>query len=123
MLQPYKILLLSVCALILLGSSYSLVTAQETVGFQSPIPVTTPAAFLINIIRYILSFVALLALLALIIGGARMMLSLGDEQRLKNAKQIMFWAVMGLIVIILSFVIIQLVARFLGVGVAVPTRP
>jgi len=68
---------------------------------------------LATIINWLLSMVALLAMVALIWGGIMYILSLGDESRATTAKKIILYAIVGLVVVIVSFVIITTVQRFL----------
>ncbi|MDP3997025.1 MAG: hypothetical protein Q8P73_00790 [bacterium] len=76
-------------------------------GFTNPLgSVTKIELFLQNIINWLLGLVGLLALLALIWGGIMYVVSLGDDNRVQHAKKIIFWAIVGLIVIALSYTII-----------------
>jgi len=51
-----------------------------------------------------------LALIALIIGGGRMVIDFGNEEQVKKAKTTILWAVIGLAVVILSYAILNIVA-------------
>lgn len=62
-----------------------------------------------SIIKVILSFVGFLALLAIIYGGIKYIISLGDEKGTEQAKHIIFYAIIGLIIIALSAVIVNFV--------------
>lgn len=62
-----------------------------------------------NIIKVILSFVGFLALLAIIYGGIKYIISLGDEKGTEQAKHIILYAIVGLIIIALSAVIVNFV--------------
>ncbi len=86
-------------------------------GIDNPLPNTaTFSGLLTNITRYLLGLVGTVALLALIVGGVRMILAFGKEDAVKSSKQIIFWAVVGLIVVFAAYFIISLVSRFLGVA-------
>lgn len=56
-----------------------------------------------------LSFVAMIALLALIYGGYIVMTSRGDPARVRDGKSYIFYAVAGLMLAIFGFVFIQVV--------------
>jgi uncharacterized membrane protein len=73
--------------------------------------VTTISGLLVRVAQWLLGLVAILALLALIIGGTRMILAFGREDAVASAKKIMFWAVIGLIVAIASLAIVNIVVR------------
>lgn len=59
-----------------------------------------------TILKFILSFAAILALAAVIIGGFYYILSFGNESRAGTGKRIIFYAVIGLLIIGASFLII-----------------
>jgi FtsH-binding integral membrane protein len=87
----------------------------QTPIFQNPLRFNAVDGVIANIIYWLLGIVAMLALLALIIGGIRMIFGgFGDEQEAKKAKQIMFWAVAGLALVMLSWVIVRYVSYLLG---------
>jgi len=70
-----------------------------------------------KVINWMLGLVGFLALIALIIGGARMIIDFGNEDQVKKAKQTILWAVIGLMVVILSYAIINIVtSEILGTG-------
>lgn len=62
------------------------------------------------IVNWLLGLVGVLALLALVIGGARMIVSFGNEDGVRSGKRIITWAVIGLTVVILSYAIIAIVS-------------
>lgn len=62
-----------------------------------------------KIVNVILSFVGLLALLAIIYGGIKYIISLGDEKGTEQAKHIILYAIVGLIIVALSAVIVNFV--------------
>ncbi|OGY37265.1 MAG: hypothetical protein A3E36_01100 [Candidatus Andersenbacteria bacterium RIFCSPHIGHO2_12_FULL_45_11b] len=65
---------------------------------------------LVLIIKWMLGLVGFLALIALIIGGGRMVIDFGNEEQVKKAKTTILWAVIGLAVVILSYAILNIVA-------------
>jgi hypothetical protein len=56
-----------------------------------------------------LSFVAMIALLALIYGGYIILTSAGDPRKVSNGKSYIFYAIAGLMLAIFGFVFIQVV--------------
>ncbi|MCL4387232.1 MAG: pilin [Patescibacteria group bacterium] len=74
-----------------------------------PVGEYTVAGILANIVNYILGFSAAIAVLFLIYGGIRYIIAGGDEKATGAAKQTIFAAVIGLVVIVLSFVIVTFV--------------
>ena len=81
-------------------------------GITNPLgggPDQTITDVLTKIINWMLGLVGFLALIALIIGGARMIMDFGNEEQVKKAKSTILWAVIGLAVVILSYAIINIV--------------
>ena len=68
-----------------------------------------------NGITLILSLSALLAFIFLVVGGIRWIMSQGDKKQLETAQKTITYAVVGLIVILLSFFIINFIGYIFGV--------
>lgn len=83
-------------------------------SFTNPLGDTTFAGIIQTGIRFLLSLVGLLALAAIVWGGVLYIVSVGNDQYIKQAKTVIFWAVVGLIVVALAYVIIGTVSSFLG---------
>lgn len=71
----------------------------------------TVAAIIISIINFILQFAAALAVLMIIIGGVRYITSAGNDAALEQARKIIIYSILGLVIIILSFVIVNFVLK------------
>ena len=85
------------------------------VRFENPLSTSSFETLIIGIINWILTIVVSLAILFLIIGGLMYITSAGDEERIKKAKNIILYAVIGLGVVILSWSIITELKDILGV--------
>ena len=72
-----------------------------------------PADVLARVINWLLTMVALLAMIALVWGGIMYIISLGNDQKVETAKKIIMYAIIGLVVVIISLVIITTVQTFL----------
>lgn len=66
-----------------------------------------------NIIQIMISVGGILCIIFIIVGGFKFVTSGGDEKKLASAKGTLTYAIVGLIVIILAFVMIQVVQYFL----------
>ncbi len=82
------------------GSNY-----QKTLN----LPSTDARSLAINIIQYALGFLGLVAVAMIIMGGFMWMTSSGNEQRVTKGKEIIKWAVVGLMVVLLSWAIVVFV--------------
>lgn len=68
---------------------------------------------IISIINLMLSFSAILAVGAIIWGALTMIISVGDDGRVKQGKKIITWAIIGLLLTGFSFLIVQFVGNSL----------
>ena len=66
-----------------------------------------------KIIKGVLGLVGSLALLMFIYGGITWMTSGGNEEKIKKGKQILTWAVLGIVMIFTSYSILNLVFEIL----------
>ncbi|MBT6301232.1 MAG: hypothetical protein HOJ15_02275, partial [Candidatus Jacksonbacteria bacterium] len=77
--------------------------AQETASptrIDNPLGTTSPYQVIGNAIRFILGFVGILALINFIISGLQFLLSGGNAEKTKTAKQRMLWTVIGMAVLL-----------------------
>ena len=74
---------------------------------------TNVSNFIIKIINVALGVAGLVAVLFLIIGGFRYITSAGNEETAEQAKKIITNAIIGIVVIILSFVIVRVISNAL----------
>lgn len=81
-----------------------------------------PSNLLRTIIDWLLSLVAILALLALIVGGVLYIISFGSEDGTNRAKRIILYAIIGLLVVFLSFAILAAIQTLFSPAPAAPAR-
>jgi hypothetical protein len=79
-------------------------------------PWVSIGAFILGILIPVLFFMALLAVLVIVIGGIMYIVSLGDEDRTRTAKRIILYALIGLAVILLAGVLVNFVILLFGGG-------
>lgn len=73
----------------------------------------------INIINAVVGALALVAVIFVIVGGVNYMTSAGDSGKLQKAKNTILYAVIGLVICVLAFAIVNFViVRILGNGPA-----
>lgn len=65
-----------------------------------------------NLIAKWIQYVAVIAVIAVMIGGIMLLLSSGDEEKTKKAKNVIIWALVGVLVSVLAWGIIGLVNNF-----------
>lgn len=75
-----------------------------------------------NVINAALVFSGVIALVLIIYSGIKYITSRGDQTKIDEAKKTLTYAIVGLIVIFLSFFIVQLISNLTGVTqIANPT--
>lgn len=122
-MKPYKIIKqflfvssMMVVALLLANFGAGVALAQTGVLEASDCPAYLNAlngcqgglrGMILLIVNFFLGFLGLLAVIMIIYGGFLYVTSAGNEEDVKKAKKILMYAVVGIIVIILSFVIVR----------------
>lgn len=66
----------------------------------------------VNVIRFLIFSVGLLAVLGICIGGVMILISAGSENLLQEGKTAIFYSVIGLVVVLLSYALVQTVQTF-----------
>ncbi len=72
-----------------------------------------------DILLILTSAAAALSIIFIIIGGIKIITSAGDEKKLASATGTLTYAIIGLVVTILAFVIIRIVQFFFGSNVPI----
>lgn len=63
----------------------------------------------VRIINYVLGFLGLIAVAMIIYGGVSYVTAAGDQTKVDNAKKVILYAILGLIIVILSYAIVNTV--------------
>lgn len=123
----FKKLLLSVLGLILptvvkaadyLGQGLDSITMLfPGGGITGAQTLTGPGGLIANIIVLMLSLAGIVAVLYVIIGGFWYITAAGNEEQAEKGKNTLLNAVIGIVVIVLSYVIINVVSNFIAYGV------
>jgi type IV secretory pathway VirB2 component (pilin) len=64
---------------------------------------------IVNILKFVLNFMALIAVIFIIIAGIRLIVSQGEEDQKEKAKKTIIYVVIGLLVILFARVIVEFV--------------
>ncbi len=86
----------------------------QAATLQNPLGTTDPNELISNIIRVVLGVVAILALVIIVYGGIEILISAGNEDRVKRGRDSLMWAFIGLLIVFGSYGIIQAVFKALG---------
>ncbi|HBH46106.1 MAG: hypothetical protein A2445_02340 [Candidatus Jacksonbacteria bacterium RIFOXYC2_FULL_44_29] len=76
---------------------------------------------LITILQYALGFTALIALIMVIFGGFTWATSAGSPERVTKGKNILTWALIGLVFIMIAWSVITFVMYFMRTAVSQPS--
>lgn len=101
-------------------------TTGGNTGEIGEIEITPPATVLSDSIDlqdvltsladYLLPFVAVFAVLMIVIGGIYRATAAGDEERIEKAKKMIKFAIIGLLVAVLSYAIVKIVINSFDLG-------
>lgn len=69
-----------------------------------------------EIIGWLLTFAGVTAVILIIISGIKLIISGGDPKQIEGGKKTLTYAIIGLLVVFLSFAIINLIAYATGVS-------
>ncbi len=102
-------------------SFVSVSTAFAQTGFGGPDPnlngipgSTDPRAVITKILAAVLNFLALIAVVIVIIAGIRLIMSQGEDEAKDKAKKAIFYALAGLIIVLFARVIVSLITVYLA---------
>ncbi len=77
-----------------------------------PSGTTDPRVLAINIIRFLLTFLGLIAVAMILYGGWLWLSSKGEADKIRKAKRVLTSAIIGLIIIIAAFAIVTFILNF-----------
>ena len=77
---------------------------------------STITGFILRVINIGLALAGLIAVFFLILGGFRYITSMGNEEAAGQAKKIILNAIIGIVIVILSFVIVRVISNALARG-------
>jgi len=73
-----------------------------------------------RVVNLMVSMAGLISILFVVIGGAQMMFSGGDSGRFNNAKQTIWNAILGLVMVMVSYLVVAYIANGLGLDLGDP---
>lgn len=87
----------------------------------NPLPSDSLVATFLSIVRAFVLIVAVFAVLFIMVGGFQMIMASGNEELYTKARKTITWAILGLVVALLSFSIIAIVQSLLKANINYPT--
>lgn len=61
----------------------------------------------VNVINVVIGIVGIVAVVAIVVAGQRMLTSMGDPGQLKQAKSMILYAIIGLVVAIIAWAVVN----------------
>ncbi|MBU1992239.1 MAG: hypothetical protein ABH856_02190 [Patescibacteria group bacterium] len=68
-------------------------------------------SLIVNIINFFLFFLGLIATIMIIYGGVTYVTAGGEQEKIESAKKIIMYAVIGIIIVLLSFAIVNTILQ------------
>ncbi|MBU0731721.1 pilin [Patescibacteria group bacterium] len=88
-----------------------------TAQLDNPIAASSVMEIVINVIQVLLTLLGSAALLVFIYGGIMLITSAGNEEKVKKARSTLVWAILGLVIILVSYGVMSFVfGLFTGGG-------
>jgi len=111
--------LLIILTLILLAVAFPLVSveadAPPATKIENPLSADTFTELFVGIANWVAGIVASLAALMIVVGGFQYMLSGGNEEKVATARKTIQWSLIGLMVVLGSWGLLQTLLTILGV--------
>ncbi len=79
--------------------------ASAGINGPSKLPIR---ALIIKALDYVLNFLALAGVIAVVVAGIYLIVSNGDEENKEKAKKIIIYVIVGLIIVLMAKVIVQI---------------
>lgn len=87
---------------------------EKTIPLPNPLgDIRTPQAFIGFIIQTLFGIIGSVALLIFVYGGMTWMLAQGDQGKIKDGRETMVWAALGLMVVFGSYTIVRYILQAL----------
>lgn len=83
---------------------------------QTGLPQGTPGAFIAKVVSYIMGFIGVVLIVVIIYGGFLYMTSRGNEKQLETAKNVLTYAIVGIVIVFASYIIARFVISALTAG-------
>ena len=90
--------------------------ANDVVEIENPITATSVEAVINNVVKFVWRLALILAPLMIIIGAFYLITAAGDPEKIKIGKKIITWAIVGIVVVLLSTGVKSIIEEILSHG-------
>ena len=70
-----------------------------------------PRQMAVNIVKYLMTFLGIIAVVIILLGGFKWMTAAGNEDKVAEAKKLIIAGCIGLVIILAAFIIVQFVMK------------
>lgn len=105
----FSVVILGLTALPALGVESIQFDPQGTIKNELQLPDKSPVDITIRVVQWVLGMLGLIAVILILVGGFTWMTSAGNEEKIKKAKAILTSAIIGLMIILLSWALVTFV--------------
>lgn len=71
---------------------------------------------ILNIVNFFLLFLGLIAVIMIIYGGITYVTAAGNQEKIESAKKIIMYAIVGIVIVLISFALVRTVISGAGQG-------
>ena len=104
-------------AFVILPALAMVVQAQGTADFGLneansiglPTTANDPKVAAVNVVRYLMTFLGIIATVVILLGGFKWMVAGGNDDKVAEAKKLIIAGIIGLVIIIAAYAIVQIV--------------
>lgn len=90
--------------------------ANEAIATDQLLTISCIPGIFVGLVTLALVFSGLVAVVLIIFGGIKFITSQGDEKAVDSGKKTITWAIIGLILILMSFAILRYVSQITGIS-------
>jgi len=83
----------------------------------NPLPTGDFITFILQLMKWVLGIIGIFSVLFIMIGGFKMIMAQGNEEAYGVAKKTITWAIIGLVVAVLSFSMVAIVSNLLQANI------
>jgi len=83
-------------------------------------PTDDPRQMAVDVVKYLMTFLGIIAVVVILLGGFKWMTAAGNEDKVAEAKQLLIAGIIGLIIVVSAFAIVQFVVKVTNNSLTTP---
>jgi hypothetical protein len=93
---------------------------ENLAGVPVSLKFGTPAGIIVGLLPYLFGIAGIILILNIIVSGYQMMTSAGEPKVMQVAQAKITTSLIGIVIIFISFWLVSLIMKFLGINLAAP---